>query len=631
VDEPITVDNGGSLRALNDVHLRGNLVTNGTATLQHDGSDIERMRVTGQISGAGGITIANGSGFILLDGPVGNTFQGLTNVQGLLILNHVGDNSIPGNLTIGNTGRLRMLGPNQISDAATVTVNGGGFLDTDGFDETVNSLVMQGGLISGNHINLVDAFVDGITALFPPTTRIFDFAKSFYPFNNANWQVNQLVATSDSTGRAAQLVDLNLNLTSTLGQLQVNDGVGATDFLVNSRLSSNGTVLTFGGTGTTVMQDKPLEDYVVNAGHLNLAQFRRGDVLFDYSQVDVTVNAGGKFSSDATIKSLAVNAGGRVHPGPLNFDLTTLPEFAELLRGTSLNPGTMSITGNLTMAAGSNMEIQLNGAIAGAQHEQIDVQGAVQLDGALIEAMMGGNVSAGQNYRVINNGGNDQISGFISIPPNSAGLLTATGGQKLAVNHSGGTLNNDLVLTLQNTPPMAPNLRLDKTRINEGGVVTATGGLVDPDRQDRLRLIIDWGDGTRQTVRPGRDQFSYSHRYRQDGVYTARFVWLDQNNQGNSRSFQVQVDNVVPELQWYVKRQRNGRVVLAGWVNDPGNDRLTLTVDYGDGSGLLQRSMGRNGQFTLGHRFQQPGTYLMTVTVTDANGARSVLQKSVTV
>lgn len=630
VDEPITIENGGSIRALNDVHLRGNLVTNGTATLQHDGGNLERLRVTGQISGAGGLTIANGSGMVLLRGETGNTFQGLTNVKGLLLLGHVGDNAISGNLAIANTGRVRMLGSNQIADSATVTVTGKGFLNTDGFNETVNKLVMQGGLISGNRINLVDGLVDGITALFPPTARVFDFVRSFYPFNNANWQASELVASSDSAGSPAHLVDLNLNLTSASGVVRVNDGPGATDLLVNSRLSSSGTTLTFDGAGATVIQDKPMEDYVVNAGHLNLAKFRREDVLFNYSQVDVTVNAGGKFSSDSTIRSLAVNAGGRVHPGPFSIELT-LPDLAKLLRGTSLKPGTLSITGDLTLAAGAIMEVQLNGTVGGVQHEQIDVLGTVQLNGALIEATMGGNVSPGQNYQVISNGNTDPVNGFIFIPPETGPFLTATGGQKLAVNHSGGLLNNDLVLTLQNTPPMAPNLTLDRTRINEGGIVTATGSLVDPDRDDRLRLFIDWGDGSRQTVRPGREQFSFSHRYEQNGVYQARFVWLDQNNQGNSKTFQVQVDNVAPELQWSVKRQRNGRVVISGLVNDPGNDRLILAVDYGDGSGTHQRRLGRHGRFTLRHRFDQPGIWQVTITVTDGNGGRTVLTRSITV
>lgn len=278
------------------------------------------------------------------------------------------------------------------------------------------------------------------------------------------------------------------------------------------------------------------------------------------------------------------------------------------------------------------MEVQLNGPVAGVQHEQIDVMGAVQLNGAVIEATMGGNVNPGQNYRIINNGNTDQISGFIFIPPDAGGaFLTATGGQKLAVNHSGGTLNNDLVLTLQNTPPMAPNLTINRTRINEGGIVTVTGALVDPDRHDHLRLFIDWGDGSRQTVHPGLDQFSYSHRYQQDGVYTARFVWLDQTGQGNGKSFQIQVDNVAPQLHWEVKRQRNNLVVLSGWVSEPGRDRLTLSVDYGDGSGTHQRRVGRNGNFTLRHRFDRPGTYQITVIVTDEDGGRSVLRRSVTV
>lgn len=631
VDEPITVDNGGSIRALNDVHLRGSFVTNGTATLTHDGGAIERFLITGPISGAGGLTIANGSGQVWMNGEIGNTYQGLTNVQGGLRLDHFEDNAISGNLTIANTGRVRMNGPNQISDAATVTIAGGGVMLTDGFDETISKLVMQGGLVSGDKINLIDGLVDGISTLFPPASKIYDFAKSFYPFNNANWQVNQLVATSDGTGRAAHMVDLNLNLTSTSGLIQVNDGAGATDLLVNSRISSNGSVLTFSGPGTTVLQDKPMENFVVNAGHLNLAKFRRGDAIFDFSQSVVTVNAGGKFSSDTTIKNLTVNTGGRVRPGPLNFELS-LPSLAALITGTNPKPGTLNINGDLTLAPGAVMEVQLNGAIAGVQHEQIDVLGTVQLNGALIEATMGGNVNPGQNYRIINNGNTDPINGFISIPPNANGpFLTATGGQPLAVNHAGGLFNNDLVLTLQNTPPMAPNLAIDKTRINEGGWVTVTGSLVDPDNHDRLRLIIDWGDGSRQTVHPGRDPFSYSHRYRQDGVYTARFEWLDQNDQGNSKSFQVRVDNVAPELNWIVKRNRNGRVVLSVWVNDPGNDKLTLSVDYGDGSGSHQRRVGRKGFFIVRHRFEQSGTYQVKVTVTDENGGKSVLEKSLTV
>jgi PKD domain len=529
---------------------------------------------------------------------------------------------------------VRMNGPNQIGDAATVTIVGGGALLTDGFDETVNKLVLQGGLISGDKINLIDGIVDGISTIYPPASKIYDFVKSFYPFNNANWQVNQLVATSDGTGRAAHMVDLNLNLTSTTGLVQVNDGVGEADFLINARISSNGSVLTFNGLGTTVLQDKPMENFVVNGGHLNLVKFRRGDVLFDFSQAAITVNAGGKFSSDATIQSLTVNAGGRVRPGPLNFELNlpNLPNVAILLRGTSIKPGTLNINSDLTMAPGAIMEVQLNGAIAGVQHEQIDVLGTVQLNGALIEATMGGNVIPGQNYRIINNGNTDPINGFISIPPNANGpFLAATGGQPLAVNHAGGLFNNDLVLTLQNTPPMAPNLAIDKSRITEGGMVTVTGSLVDPDQHDQLRLIIDWGDGTRQTVHPGRDLFSYSHRYRQDGVYTARFEWLDQNGQGNSKSFQVQVDNVAPELNWTVKRNRNGRLVLSVWVNDPGRDKLTLSVDYGDGSGSHQRRVGRKGYFIVRHRFEQSGTFQVKVTVTDENGGKSVLEKSVTV
>lgn len=402
VDEPITVENGGTIRALNDAHLRGNLTTTGTATLQHDGSLIERFLITGQISGSGGITIANGSGQVWMQGEVGNTYAGLTNVLGRLRLDHFGDNAIAGNLTIQSTGKVRMNSSNQISDGATVTIIGGGIMLTDGFGETIHRLVMQGGLISGDSISLIDSLVDGISSFYPAVGKIYDFIQEVYPFSNPIWHVNELVASSDATGRAAHLLDLNLNLTSATGLVQVNDGAGATDLLVNAKVSSNGTVLTFAGLGTTVLQDAPMEDYVVNGGHLNLAKFRREAVVFDFSDVDVTVNAGGKFSSDTTIHSLTVNAGGRVRPGPLNFELS-LPSIGQLIRGTSIDPGSLEINGDLIMQAGAIIEVQLNGAIAGVQHEQLNVGGSVQIDGVQVEATLGGSVSPGQNYRIINN------------------------------------------------------------------------------------------------------------------------------------------------------------------------------------------------------------------------------------
>src|SRR5262249_50077768 len=126
IDEPITIENGAFLRATNDVHLRGNLVTLGTATFRHDGGILERLLITGQISGAGGINIANASGQVWLQGSTANTYQGLTTTHGKLRLDNSAGNSVPGNVTVDGTGALRLDRNNQIGDAATVTVLGGG-------------------------------------------------------------------------------------------------------------------------------------------------------------------------------------------------------------------------------------------------------------------------------------------------------------------------------------------------------------------------------------------------------------------------------------------------------------------------------------------------------------------------
>src|SRR5262249_37422570 len=85
VDGKITLD-GGTIRALNDVELRGSIITQNIGTLKHEGGTLERLLVTGQISGPGGIIIANSSGQVLFRGTTANTYQGLTNVGGKLRL-----------------------------------------------------------------------------------------------------------------------------------------------------------------------------------------------------------------------------------------------------------------------------------------------------------------------------------------------------------------------------------------------------------------------------------------------------------------------------------------------------------------------------------------------------------------
>ena len=58
-----------------------------------------------------------------------------------------------------------------------------------------------------------------------------------------------------------------------------------------------------------------------------------------------------------------------------------------------------------------------------------------------------------------------------------------------------------------------------------------------------------------------------------------------------------------------------------GAFTDPGADTWTATVDYGDGSGAQPLPLNPDKTFNLSHFYADNGTFTVTVTVTDDDGA----------
>jgi hypothetical protein len=71
-------------------------------------------------------------------------------------------------------------------------------------------------------------------------------------------------------------------------------------------------------------------------------------------------------------------------------------------------------------------------------------------------------------------------------------------------------------------------------------------------------------------------------------------------------------------------------LVAGGTISDPDSVGWTAVVDYGDGTGA--RAVAVNGNsFVLDHAFASPGTFTVTVTVTDRYGSSGVGRLTVTV
>lgn len=182
---------------------------------------------------------------------------------------------------------------------------------------------------------------------------------------------------------------------------------------------------------------------------------------------------------------------------------------------------------------------------------------------------------------------------------------------------------------------------LNASEIDEGGSVTLAGSFTDPEGGPH-QVLVDWGDGSTSTLDlpAGTGNFELpSHRYADDpsgpnDVYTITVSVVDVEGAAAETSLGVTVHNVGPDLQ-----VSGNRIVgvggeftlneLAGFV-DPGGagEQFTCIVDWGDGTvetiapdlSIDELSLAAEGKLGGTHRYDEAGTYTVTVTVDDGDG-----------
>ncbi len=230
---------------------------------------------------------------------------------------------------------------------------------------------------------------------------------------------------------------------------------------------------------------------------------------------------------------------------------------------------------------------------------------------------------------IVTTDANGNASFNVTVP---SSLLTGQFVVSTATDLTTGDTSNFDDVQIGNTNPAIQDDALTAL-IDEGGLATLSGQLTEPNVGDRLKLTVDWGDGSRvETYQPGTDPFAVKHRYLDDGVYNVLFSWFDQTNGGNSRIRQVTVQNVAPtiaDLESDV-HGHSRKVSLEGTIADPGRDRFMLIVDWGDGN-IETIDQGRDRDFKLKHRYASNGTYNVQLTVQDDDGGSSSINTAVTV
>ena len=184
--------------------------------------------------------------------------------------------------------------------------------------------------------------------------------------------------------------------------------------------------------------DKPDEFVTVKKGET---------VLLNGSRSEVSVDEGGVFGGDATVKSLYVS--GVVAPGNSPGKITVLETFA--LQNTGVYKAEILNKDHYDQIA--------------AQYVRIDAQSKLDLI-----YLAGGVIKKGDTFTIISNNGTNPVQGTFKDLPEGAEVTVS--GATFKISYVGGD-GNDVVLTAQNDSkaPKAPNTGGEKLSVNLIGAI----------------------------------------------------------------------------------------------------------------------------------------------------------------
>lgn len=197
---------------------------------------------------------------------------------------------------------------------------------------------------------------------------------------------------------------------------------------------------------------------------------------------------------------------------------------------------------------------------------------------------------------------------------------------KLEVNDYMGS---DTDMASMNVINVDPVITATGDTIDEDGTATVSGTITDPGSGDSFTVEIDWGEGSPETFDIGVGSTSYSstHQYLDDNptltssdIYTIDVEVTDDDGGSDTASTTVTVNNVNPEITLVEMVQPNEQFILpvvhtlefTGDFTDVGIlDTHTIEWDFGDSSPVV------TGTLTPSHVYMAPGTYTVTLTITD--------------
>jgi hypothetical protein len=247
------------------------------------------------------------------------------------------------------------------------------------------------------------------------------------------------VDTSAGTGNVTLITD-SLNI-DTVGH---PGAVSAGQQSVTIRPLTAGTKINVGGAdanATLGLTDAELDR--VFAGNLVIGNASSGDLTVS-ADISRTAATNMQLITDGSL----LISGGQINTtgGSLLLDAGIAPDV--------INPSHPSVDANAASTTlGGDLSIAVNGTEVDTQYTQLNVQGAVDLNGVNLQLAGGYIPQPGDSFIIVNNGGIHPISGkFNGL---DEGDMLTFNNRLLQITYQGGSDGNDVVLSDNYLPPVA--------------------------------------------------------------------------------------------------------------------------------------------------------------------------------